>query len=41
VLHRARNALRQRLEIFCGACSRDHCLACDCEARELRRRKKV
>lgn len=29
-LHRARAALRQRLEIFCGACSRGHCLACTC-----------
>jgi len=29
-LHRARSALRRRLEIFCGACSREHCLACAC-----------
>lgn len=30
-LHRARAALRRRLEIFCGACSKEHCLACACE----------
>lgn len=30
-LHRARRALRRRLEVFCGACSREHCLACACE----------
>lgn len=30
-LHRARRALRRRLEFFCGACSREHCLACTCE----------
>ena len=35
-LHRARRALRRRLEIFCGACSRDHCLACACQ--QTRRR---
>jgi RNA polymerase sigma-70 factor (ECF subfamily) len=29
-LHRARTALRRRLEILCGACSRESCLACDC-----------
>lgn len=30
-LHRARNALRQRLEILCGSCSRESCLACCCQ----------
>lgn len=25
-LHRARNSLRQRLEFFCGACSREKCV---------------
>ncbi len=29
-LHRARYALRQRLEVLCGACSREKCLACFC-----------
>ena len=29
-LHRARNALRRRLELFCGACSREKCLECFC-----------
>jgi RNA polymerase sigma-70 factor (ECF subfamily) len=29
-LHRARAALRRRLEILCGACSREYCLACSC-----------
>lgn len=29
-LHRARNALRARLEVFCGACSRASCIACAC-----------
>jgi RNA polymerase sigma-70 factor (ECF subfamily) len=29
-LHRARRTLRRRLEILCGACSRESCLACDC-----------
>lgn len=29
-LHRARRALRRHLESFCGACSREHCLACTC-----------
>jgi RNA polymerase sigma-70 factor (ECF subfamily) len=28
--HRARQSLRRRLEIFCGACSREQCLACAC-----------
>lgn len=32
VLHRARHALRHRLKVFCGACSREHCLQCACEA---------
>lgn len=32
-LHRARQALRRRLEIFCGACSRELCLACACGER--------
>lgn len=31
LLHRARQALRRRLEIFCGACSRESCLACWCQ----------
>ena len=30
-LHRARQALRRRLELFCGACSREKCLACFCD----------
>jgi RNA polymerase sigma-70 factor (ECF subfamily) len=29
-VHRARKALRDLLEKFCGACSRGHCLACTC-----------
>lgn len=29
-LHRARRSLRQRLELFCGACSREKCLECSC-----------
>ena len=29
--HRARQALRRRLAIFCGACSREQCLSCACE----------
>lgn len=41
VLHRARTALRERLEVFCGACSRDQCLACACRVRERRRAQKV
>lgn len=31
LLHRARQALRKRLEVFCGSCSREHCLACLCK----------
>lgn len=31
LLHRARQALRKRLEIFCGACSRERCLECFCQ----------
>ena len=31
LLHRARQALRKRLEILCGACSRERCLECFCE----------
>jgi len=34
LLHRARAALRERLEILCGACSRAHCRECFCERRE-------
>jgi RNA polymerase sigma factor (sigma-70 family) len=34
LLHRARRALRHRLEMFCGACSRESCLACVCAARD-------
>lgn len=41
VLHRARTQLRERLEVFCGACSRESCLACACRARERRRVEKV
>lgn len=37
-LHRARQALRRRLEVFCGACSRKHCLACGCQAATPRKR---
>ena len=33
LLHRARAALRERLEILCGACSRFHCRECFCERR--------
>lgn len=29
-IHRARRALRRRLEVLCGACSRAKCLACFC-----------
>ncbi len=38
-LHRARRALRRRLEVFCGACSREHCLACACDQTGRRVRK--
>jgi RNA polymerase sigma factor (sigma-70 family) len=31
VLYRAHHALQDRLKIFCGACSREHCLRCACE----------
>lgn len=41
VLHRARAQLRERLEVFCGACSRAGCLNCVCEVRERRRAEKV
>lgn len=41
VLHRARAQLRERLEVFCGACSREGCLNCACEVREHRRTEKV
>jgi len=34
VLHRARSALRQRLQIFCGSCSRESCLACSCQQQD-------
>ncbi|HTO02256.1 MAG TPA: sigma-70 family RNA polymerase sigma factor [Opitutus sp.] len=41
-LHRARQALRRQLEIFCGACSREHCLACACgETHRRSRQQKV
>lgn len=30
-LHRARQALRKKLEVFCGACAADACLDCHCE----------
>ena len=29
-LHRARYSLRKRLQIFCGACTREKCLECFC-----------
>jgi len=38
VLHRARAALRNRLEVFCGACSREHCLACTCDSQDTGQR---
>jgi RNA polymerase sigma factor (sigma-70 family) len=41
VLHRARTQLRERLEVFCGACSKESCLTCACQARERRRVEKV
>lgn len=41
VLHRARRALRKRLEIFCGACSREQCLACACALRGSGRKEKL
>jgi RNA polymerase sigma-70 factor (ECF subfamily) len=31
VLHRARHSLRRQLEVFCGSCSRESCLACFCQ----------
>lgn len=31
-LHRARSALRERLTVFCGRCSRETCLECFCGA---------
>lgn len=34
LLHRARSTLRERLEILCGACSRERCLECFCAQRE-------
>ena len=41
-LHRARSALRRRLEVFCGACSKEHCLACACDqTRRPVRKEKV
>lgn len=40
-LHRARYALRDRLEVMCGACSRESCLACDCKLRARRSAEKV
>ncbi|MEO6567925.1 MAG: sigma-70 family RNA polymerase sigma factor [Opitutaceae bacterium] len=41
LLHRARHRLRERLEIFCGACSQDGCLLCMCGVREKRPKPKV
>jgi RNA polymerase sigma factor (sigma-70 family) len=38
LLHRARQALRRRLEVFCGSCSREHCLACLCKPRAAARK---
>jgi RNA polymerase sigma-70 factor (ECF subfamily) len=41
-LHRARQALRRRLEVFCGACSRERCLACACDqTKRASRQEKV
>lgn len=41
-LHRARKALRGQLEIFCGACSQEQCLACACgETRRPSSQRKV
>ncbi|MBI5767820.1 MAG: sigma-70 family RNA polymerase sigma factor [Verrucomicrobia bacterium] len=40
-LHRARGALRRRLEVFCGACSRESCLACACGTAPKKNREKV
>lgn len=34
LLHRARTALRQRLTVFCGACSREKCIECLCAKAE-------
>lgn len=41
LLHRARRRLRERLEIFCGACSQYSCQACICEGRETPPKRKV
>lgn len=30
-LHRARSALRRRLEAFCGPCAQDSCFECQCD----------
>lgn len=38
LLHRARSALRQQLETFCGACSRESCLACYCQPSDRSRK---
>lgn len=40
-LHRARGALRRRLEVFCGACSRESCLACACGRPKKNPKRKV
>lgn len=37
-LHRARNSLRRQLEVLCGSCSRESCLACVCQQNERSRR---
>ena len=34
--HRARQALRKRLEDLCGACAAGHCHDCDCHRQEAR-----
>ena len=34
LLHRARSALRERLTVFCGACTREKCIECFCAKEE-------
>lgn len=36
ILHRARKELRARLETFCGDCSEEACLDCDCAERDAK-----
>ncbi|HEX2853853.1 MAG TPA: RNA polymerase sigma factor [Opitutaceae bacterium] len=35
LLHRARNALRARLLVFCGACTREKCMECFCDRENI------